>query len=62
MLFGFGEKGFQPFRFLLNELEEPIDIIAYSTLARMTFEEQDIIFWPDIDRVLDELIQLFPQE
>jgi prolycopene isomerase len=62
MLYGFGEKGFRPFRFLLNELEEPIDIIAHSTLARMTFEGQEIIFWPDIDRFLEELIQLFPQE
>jgi prolycopene isomerase len=62
MLYGFGEKGFRPFRFLLNELEEPIDIVAHSTLARMTFEGQEIIFWPDIDRFLEELIQLFPQE
>jgi prolycopene isomerase len=62
MLYGFGDKGFRPFRFLLNELEEPIDVVAHSTLARMTFEGQDIIFWPDIDRFLEELIQLFPQE
>jgi prolycopene isomerase len=62
MLYGFGEKGFRPFRFLINELEEPIDIIAHSTLARMTFEGQEIIFWPDIDRFLEELYRLFPQE
>jgi prolycopene isomerase len=62
MLYGFGEKGFRPFRFVLNELEEQIDIVAHKTLARMTFEGQEIIFWPDIDRFLDELIRLFPQE
>jgi prolycopene isomerase len=30
MLYGFGEKGFRPFRFLINELEEPIDIVAHN--------------------------------
>lgn len=62
MLYGFGEKGFRPFRFLLNELEEPIDIVAHATLARMTFEGHEIIFWPDIDRFIDELCALFPEE
>jgi prolycopene isomerase len=37
MLYGFGEKGFRPFRFLMNELEEPIDAISQATPARMTF-------------------------
>lgn len=62
MLYGFGEKGFRPFRFLLNELEEPIDVVAHKTLARMTFEGHEIIFWPNIDRFLDELNELFPGE
>jgi len=53
MLYGFGEKGFRPFRFLLNELEEPIEVIAHKTLARMTFEGHAIIFWSDIDRFLE---------
>jgi len=62
MLYGFGEKGFRPFRFLMNELEEPIDVVAHATLARMTFEGREIIFWPDIDRFLEELFPLFPEE
>ncbi len=62
MIYGFGDKGFKPFRFLINELEEPIEIIAHPTLARMTFEGQEIIFWPDVNRFLDELGQLFPKE
>ena len=44
MLYGFGEKGFRPFHFLINELEEPIEIIPHSTLARMSFEGREIIF------------------
>lgn len=62
MLYGFGEKGFRPFRFILNELEEPIEVVAHTTLARMTFEGHPIIFWPDIDRFLEELYPLFPEE
>ena len=62
MLYGFGEKGFRPFRFLLNELEEPIEVVAHQTLARMTFEGHEIVFWPDIDRFLVELFPLFPEE
>jgi len=62
MLYGFGEKGFHPFHFLINELEEPIDVVAHSTLARMTFEGREITFWPDLDRFREELIALFPDE
>jgi prolycopene isomerase len=62
MIYGFGEKGFRPFRFLMNELEEPIEIVAHRTLARMTFEGQEIVFWPDVDRFLEELYRLFPEE
>jgi len=62
MLYGFGEKGFRPFHFLLNELEEPIEIIPHSTLARMSFEGREIIFWPDLNRFIEELADLFPDE
>ncbi len=62
MLYGFGEKGFRPFHFILNELEEPIDIIPHATLARMSFEGQEIIFWPDLQWFIDELTEIFPDE
>lgn len=62
MLYGFGQRGFRPFHFLMNELEEPIDVVAHATLARMTFEGQPITFWPDVDRFLEELGRLFPEE
>jgi prolycopene isomerase len=62
MLYGFGERGFKPFRFLLNELEEPVEVVAHATLARMTFEGQEITFWPDVERFLQELDHLFPDE
>ena len=56
MLYGFGERGFKPFRFLINELEEPVEVVAHPTLARMTFEGQPITFWPDVERFLQECI------
>jgi prolycopene isomerase len=62
MIYGFGEKGFKPFRFLMNELEEPIDIVAHSTLARMTIEGREVVFWPDVQRFVDELGEMFPEE
>ncbi len=62
MRYGFGQRGFGPFHFLMNELEEPIDVVAHATLARMTFEGQPITFWPDVDRFLEELGRLFPEE
>lgn len=62
MLYGFGEHGFKPFRFLLNELEEPIEMISHNPLARMTFEGKPIIFWPDVEQYLQELDRIFPNE
>ena len=62
MIYGFGERGFKPFRFLMNELEEPVEVIAHATLARMAFEGQPITFWPDVERFLQELDRLFPDE
>ena len=62
MLYGFGERGFKPFRFLMNELEEPIDVVAHPTLARMTIEGREVVFWPDVPRFVEELGRLFPEE
>ncbi len=62
MLYGFGDKAFKPFRFLMNELEETVEVVAHKTLARMTFEGEPVIFWPEVERFLQELDRLFPGE
>lgn len=62
MLYGFGETGFKPFRFLMNELEEPVEVVRHKTLARMTFEGSPITFWTDVEQFLQELDRLFPGE
>ncbi len=62
MLYGFGERGFRPFRFLMNELEEPVEVLEHAPMARMTFEGQPIVFWREIERYLQDLDRLFPGE
>ena len=62
MIYGFGETGFKPFRFIMNELEEPINIVAQPTLARMTIEGKKVVFWPELERFEDELGEMFPEE
>jgi len=62
MLFGFGEGGFSPHRFLMNELEEPIEVIRHRALYRLNYGDDRIVFWPQMDRFLDELARVFPAE
>lgn len=60
LIYGFGERGFNPFRFVMNELEEPIEIIEHQALLVMHFNGKRIVFWPDLDRFLAELSIAFP--
>lgn len=62
MLYGFGEKGFNAHRFLYNYLEEPIDMIRHNELYSVYFRGQRIVFHTDIDRYLENLAQVFPEE
>lgn len=62
MLFGFGEKGFSPHRFLMNELEEPVEVVRHRALYRLNYGDDPIVFWPEMDRFLDELARVFPAE
>src|SRR5512137_2880705 len=50
MIFGFGDKGFSPHRFLMNELGEPVTMVRHRALYRLHYGEQPIVFWPDMDR------------
>ena len=60
MLFGFGERGFNPHRFVMNELEEPIEVIRHKALYRLNYGEEPIVFWPDRERFYGELDRVFP--
>lgn len=44
MLFGWGEKGLSPHRFVMNELEEEIDVIPHNNLYRMYIAGKELNF------------------
>ena len=62
MLYGFGEKGFNAHRFVMNCLEEPVDVIRHELLYTVHFKGRAIRFWPDMDRFVAELSDVFPAE
>lgn len=62
MMYGFGDQGFAPHRFVFNCLEEPIDVLRHELLYRVHFEGQRIDFWADLDQFTAELGRLFPAE
>jgi len=62
LLYGFGEGGYNPHRFVMNELEEPIDMIRHESILRMNFDGKQVTFWRDFDRYFRELAAAFPHE
>ena len=59
---GCGEVGFTPHHFVMNELEEEIDLIRHEAMYRLHAYGSKVTFWRDLDRYLDELIVMFPRE
>jgi carotene isomerase len=59
---GCGEIGFTPHHFVMNELEEEIDLIRHEAMYRLHAYGGKVAFWRDLDRFLDELIAMFPKE
>jgi prolycopene isomerase len=62
MLYGFGEKGFNPHRFVFNCLEEPISVVQHDALYCVNYDGKRIIFWSDVDLFAEELGKVFPGE
>jgi phytoene dehydrogenase-like protein len=62
LLYGFEETGYNPHRFVMNEIEEEIDMIPHDYVYRMRFADWTITFWRDMDRFLAELCARFPHE
>lgn len=62
MLYGFGETGFNAHRFVFNCLEEPIDMIKHELLYCVNYQGKRINFWADIDRFIEELGGVFPDQ
>ena len=62
MLYGFGEHGFNAHRFVMNCLEEPIDVIKHDLLYVVNFKGKRIRFYPDVEKFAEELSTIFPNE
>ena len=62
MLFGFGDRGYNPHRFVMNELEEEIDMIPHESIYRLHIHGKEITFWRDFERYFKELVQVFPSQ
>lgn len=62
MLYGFGDKGFNPHRFVFNCLEEPIDIIKHDILYTVNYNGKKIRFFADVEQFVEELATFFPNQ
>jgi len=60
MLYGFGDRGFNPHYFVFNCLEEPIDVIKHDLLYSVNFKGKKIRFFADVDKFAEELADVFP--
>jgi carotene isomerase len=59
---GCGDMGFTPHHFVMNELQEELDLIRHEAMYRLQAYGSKVAFWRDMDRFLDELIAMFPKE
>ena len=62
MLYGFGESGFNAHRFVMNCLEEPIDVLKHDLLYVVNYEGKRVRFFADIDLFTEELARVFPSQ
>ncbi len=62
VLYGFGEKGFNTHRFVMNELEEEIDMIPRESIYHMHVAGDTITFWWDFKSFFNELVAVFPDQ
>jgi prolycopene isomerase len=61
MMFGFGERGFNPHNWLMTELEQPIEMYKHSSMYRLFYGEEPVTFFSDIKAFIEQLHRLFPQ-
>lgn len=62
MLYGFGESGFNPHRYVFNVLEEPITMIHHKELYAIQYGDQQIVFPESVEEFVEELSHVFPEE
>ncbi len=59
MLFGFGSKGFNAHRYIMSELEEPIEVIRHDMLYCMIYDGVPIHFHADMSAYFKDLELIF---
>ncbi|MCE7882314.1 MAG: FAD-dependent oxidoreductase [Actinobacteria bacterium ATB1] len=62
VLYGFGERGLNTHRFVMNELEEDIQIVHRDSIYRLHVGGDTITVWRDFDAFLAELVERFPRQ
>ncbi len=62
ILHGFGEYGFNPHRYVMDQLSEPITLIKHEDLYQLTYDGIPILFSSDIESYFTQLERLFPEE
>jgi carotene isomerase len=62
VLYGFGEKGYNTHRFVMNELEEAIDMIPREAIYHMHVADYSIVFWLEFEPFFKQLVGLFPDQ
>jgi len=60
LLFGWGGSEGSPHRFVMNILEEEIDMIPHEALYKMHFGEKSVTFYRDFEKYFKELNAAFP--
>jgi prolycopene isomerase len=61
MLFGFGQKGFNPHHWLMSQLEEPVEMYRHESMYRLFYGDVPIVFHAETENFLQELSKLFPE-
>jgi phytoene dehydrogenase-like protein len=62
IFYGFGETGLNTHRFVMNELEEPIDMISRQSVYHLHIGDKEMTFWREFAPTFDELVELFPNQ
>ena len=62
VLYGFGEKGYNTHRFVMNELEEEIEMIPREAIYHMHVADYSIVFWLAFEPFFKQLVDLFPDQ
>jgi carotene isomerase len=63
MLFGWNpETGYKPHVYVMNELQEDINMIPHDSIYRMHLLGKEVTFWRDFEKYFKELVAIFPHQ